>query len=228
MKKHSFITKLAVALVATGVPLSVFANGNSLDKTATGSIGLSRPNQIQPAGNIQGGLSSNVAFRALVREGSGSKIITPAEAEAYTGALGIVERVSNKSIIEAALPGQSARGKTLVLLHEGNDGPKPRLAVYDRSTRALIAEVDDNIQGGVSIDFDWIDFVGVYRGSATVSRTVSNTSVLSRGSLRGFTGYDATLNITGNKIPMKGVGSFIQNVKGITGRANVSGVYVQP
>jgi hypothetical protein len=223
MKNYSFITKLAVAFVVAGVPIAAQAD-TSQDKTGTGSIKLSRPGSItMPAdAAVQGGLSSNIAFSAAVRETTGAPIV--GEGQAF-GTLPKAVRVSNKTIIEST--GQDPRGRILVLLHEGNLGAKPRVAVYDRKNKSLVAEVDVNVNGGISADLNWIDFVGVYRGDANVAETISKTFAVASGSLRGFTGYEAKVNVADNIVDMSGVGSFTQNNKGISGSAKLAGSFIQ-
>jgi hypothetical protein len=245
MKKHKLITKLAVAFVVAGIPIAAQANGTSQDKTATGSIKLSKPGFLPTSGGVQGGYSSNVSFSAVVAETTGVRldqvVLVNGKATEKGTLVKRAARFSNKSIIESvpSIGVGNAGGKSLVLLNDGNLSPdRPRLAVYDRKAKAFVALVDDNLDGGLLADFDWIDFVGVYGGSATVSETTSNTVVLSAGSYSGSTGYEATLNVANNKLPMVGVGSFkmtaIKTSKkgaisgGITGSARLSGVYKQP
>jgi len=247
MKKYSFITKLAAAFVVVGVSTSAQANGStpgaSQDKTATGSVKLSRPGQLQPAGEVAvGGYSSNVSFSATVAATEGPKLqfesgfvpITVSGAKLVRNAA----RISNKTIIESAVGVGNARKKSLVLLHEGAGGDSPRLAVYDNSTKSLVKLVDINVLGGVSVDFDWNQFVGIYGGTATITETASATAVVSAGKLTGRTSYTAMVNFDGLMIPMAGVGTFTQTsitpnsrniVKGgITGSAKLSGLYEQP
>jgi hypothetical protein len=228
MKKHVFITKLFAAFVVAISPMA--AHAASSDLTATGSVSLSRPAGV--TGADEGIYKSDVSFRATVTQTDGNAITGPTTvSKAKTS---VAERISNKQIIENAVGEGNSRGYKLIWVHFGNlSSGAPQLYAYNAKNTEL-KKVDDTKADGLSLDIDWIDFVGVYKGSGVVSSTATGTATqstifLASGNLSGSTGYDARLTIDSSRsIAMSGVGSFAQNTKGITGRSSLSGVYVQP
>jgi len=215
-----------LAVVALS-PLTVMAN--SQDLTATGRVQLAKPSEISE-GSVSG-KTSNVNFRSVVRGTTGAKInsgdfkIDPAASLTTAG------RIANKQILESVVG--DAKGYRLVMVYQGNLSPsKPLLYAYKPakgSTPADLKAIDPSKSAGLEIDFGWLNFDGTYRGSGVVSTSVSGTASstsLISGRLRGFTDFFADLNLQGKIIPMSGVGSFDQKPQGITGSANVSGVYV--
>lgn len=235
MKKSFHITKSFVALAVAIIPATVWSTV-SPDLTATGSIQLSAPNASFSADDVSG-QSSRVNFRAAIRENAGSQINGAGNVTSVK--LPKTQRISNKSLLNAAGI-DDIKGYSVVLVYEGNMGADPVLYAFKPakgSTPADIEPIPVSSVGssiGLSMGFEWIDFVGVYAAGAGTSVTMTATPTasptapykLSSGKLNGFTRYAAILDFEGSNVFMNGVGSFAQTPKGITGRANLSGVTV--
>lgn len=229
MKKHVFITKLFAAFAVAISPLA--AQAQSSDLTSTGSVSLSRPTGLQGATVPAGGIySSDVSFRATVSSTDGDAISGPGTVDKakVSTANG---RISNKQVIENAVGAGNSAGYKLVWVHAGNKSAiAPRLYAYRKSDNNF-TPVNASAANGLALNVDWLDFIGVYKGSGVVSSTASGTATntalfLESGKLSGSTAYDALLTFDSTRaITMSGVGSFSQNTKGITGRSSLSGVY---
>jgi hypothetical protein len=233
MKKSSCTIKLFAALVVAISP-SIATATTSPDLTATGRVQLSRPGAISVPGVA--GEASQVAFRAVVRENAGG-VIPDFATQVVTIRSRATERIANRELIAAA--GVTApRGYTVVLVYEGNkSAAEPKLYAYNRRS-GDIQEIPVNAAStagvGLALGFDWLDFVGVYsaaNNTATTPTTASPTAAptplkLASGRLNGFTGYTAVLDLgDGSIINMSGVGTFNQVPRGISGKANLSGIY---
>jgi hypothetical protein len=232
MKKSSCTIKLFAAFVVAISP-SIATATTSPDLTATGSVQLSRPGAISVTGVA--GEASQVAFRAVVRENAGG-VIPDAATQVVTIRSRATERIANRELIAAA--GVTApKGYTVVLVYEGNkSAAEPKLYAYNRRSgdiQPIPVNAASTAGVGIALGFDWLDFVGVYSAAnntvttPTATPTASPTALkLASGRLNGFTGYTAVLDLGGGSIiNMSGVGSFNQVPRGISGRANLSGIY---
>jgi hypothetical protein len=232
MKKSSCTIKLFAAFVVAISP-SIATAATSPDLTATGSVQLSRPGAISTPGVA--GEASQIAFRAVVRENAGG-VVPDVAGPVLSVRSRTTVRIANRNLIAAA--GITApKGYTVVMVYEGNkSAAEPKLYAYNRRSgdiREIPVKATASDQIGLALGFDWLDFVGVYSAAnntattpTTASPTASPTALkLASGRLNGFTGYTAVLDLGGDSINLSGVGSFNQVPRGISGKANLSGIY---
>lgn len=238
MKKSNFITLLATVIAMVGLTSAGFAAVAATKPVAStrGSVSL------KPVKDQNGVFDVTVTATTQTQDAGAPLDPSTEDVSAENSAKKFTQsRVSNKSILEAALGGKdAAKGYKLQWVRPwGTTAGKFRAInregrTVDITTSHLIVSWlgDANVSPAFNA-FDRSIFKGVASltaspagGSAPYSYVVTPTASGDKktGKIDGVTYYELTLfENTVSQIDLMGMGSFKDEVKGFSGKANLSG-----
>jgi hypothetical protein len=203
------------------------------DTTFTGSVKLTRASvSAGSTGAPAGGKIANLSVSGTTREQLTVQEITDVDPPTLAGFLGTISkanqgRISNSTILkeldqDGIIDGTRGYSLRVVLFYN-----KPAFVQAFHKTKgpvAVPASYIDNLYFGWAESFDGIfQSAGLNNSaSATVSNTVSGTSIVLTGNSK-VSGFNAVEGTLFGDIDFTGVGSFSENKKGYTTSANVAG-----